>query len=138
MDGTEYCGSTCLPSRASLAYSFLARAPEKLHNLNTCQSFEFNHDFIQDIRKMAWEEPRKTGMQYRRVGNSGLHVSVLGLGGWLTYVDQLFLPPYIHTDQYCSFGGHVENGSRFYTMLINHLADCHLRTHILHHENRLR
>jgi hypothetical protein len=33
---------------------------------------------------MAWEEPRKTGMLYRRVGNSGLHVSVLGLGGWLT------------------------------------------------------
>lgn len=25
-------------------------------------------------------------MQYRRLGNSGLHVSVLGLGGWLTYV----------------------------------------------------
>lgn len=41
---------------------------------------------------MAWEEPRKTGMQYRRLGSSGLHVSVLGLGGWLT------------------FGGHVENG----------------------------
>ena len=36
---------------------------------------------------MAWEEPRKTGMLYRRLGNSGLHVSVLGLGGWLTYVD---------------------------------------------------
>jgi aryl-alcohol dehydrogenase-like predicted oxidoreductase len=36
---------------------------------------------------MAWEEPRKTGMLYRRVGNSGLHVSVLGLGGWLTYVE---------------------------------------------------
>jgi hypothetical protein len=33
---------------------------------------------------MAWEEPRKTGMQYRRLGNSGLHVSVFGLGGWLT------------------------------------------------------
>jgi aryl-alcohol dehydrogenase-like predicted oxidoreductase len=33
---------------------------------------------------MAWEEPRKTGMQYRRLGNSGLHVSALGLGGWLT------------------------------------------------------
>jgi hypothetical protein len=38
---------------------------------------------------MAWEEPRKTGMLYRRVGNSGLHVSVLGLGGWLTYVEVL-------------------------------------------------
>ena len=35
---------------------------------------------------MAFEEPRKTGMQYRRLGNSGLHVSVLGLGGWITLV----------------------------------------------------
>jgi voltage-dependent potassium channel beta subunit len=42
---------------------------------------------------MAWEEPRKTGMVYRRLGNSGLHVSALGLGGWLT------------------FGGQVENGT---------------------------
>ncbi|KAK1751420.1 voltage-gated potassium channel subunit beta-3 [Echria macrotheca] len=33
---------------------------------------------------MAWPEPRKTGMLYRRVGNSGLHVSVVGLGGWIT------------------------------------------------------
>ncbi|XP_014556082.1 hypothetical protein COCVIDRAFT_100803 [Bipolaris victoriae FI3] len=47
---------------------------------------------------MAWEEPRKTGMQYRRLGNSGLHVSVLGLGGWLT------------------FGGHVENERTFSIM----------------------
>ena len=47
---------------------------------------------IQSDFNMAWAEPRKTGMQYRRLGNSGLHVSVLGLGGWLT------------------FGGHVENG----------------------------
>ncbi|KAF2640830.1 voltage-gated potassium channel subunit beta-3 [Massarina eburnea CBS 473.64] len=47
---------------------------------------------------MAWEEPRKTGMQYRRLGNSGLHVSVLGLGGWLT------------------FGGHVENELTFSCM----------------------
>ncbi|POS74902.1 voltage-gated potassium channel subunit beta-3 [Diaporthe helianthi] len=38
---------------------------------------------------MAWEEPRKTGMAYRRLGNSGLHVSVLGLGGWLTFGGQL-------------------------------------------------
>ncbi|KAL5611862.1 hypothetical protein BROUX41_000564 [Berkeleyomyces rouxiae] len=37
---------------------------------------------------MAWEEPRKTGMQYRRLGNSGLHVSALGLGGWLTFGGQ--------------------------------------------------
>jgi hypothetical protein len=36
------------------------------------------------IDNMAWEEPRQTGMQYRRLGNSGLHVSALGLGGWLT------------------------------------------------------
>ncbi|KAH9873350.1 hypothetical protein J1614_005748 [Plenodomus biglobosus] len=47
---------------------------------------------------MAWEEPRKTGMQYRRLGNSGLHVSALGLGGWLT------------------FGGHVENELTFACM----------------------
>jgi hypothetical protein len=59
---------------------------------------------------MAWEEPRKTGMQYRRLGNSGLHVSALGLGGWLTYV-QLSVHLHTHTDQTkCSFGGHVENG----------------------------
>jgi aryl-alcohol dehydrogenase-like predicted oxidoreductase len=37
---------------------------------------------------MAWEEPRKTGMEYRRLGNSGLHVSALGLGGWLTFGGQ--------------------------------------------------
>lgn len=42
---------------------------------------------------MAWEEPRKTGMIYRRLGNSGLHVSAIALGGWLTY------------------GGHVEDGT---------------------------
>ncbi|KAH7139539.1 NADP-dependent oxidoreductase domain-containing protein [Dendryphion nanum] len=47
---------------------------------------------------MAWDEPRKTGMQYRRLGNSGLHVSVLGLGGWLT------------------FGGHVEDELTFSCM----------------------
>ncbi|KAL3419114.1 voltage-dependent potassium channel beta subunit [Phlyctema vagabunda] len=47
---------------------------------------------------MAWPEPRNTGMLYRRVGNSGLHVSVLGLGGWLT------------------FGGHVENEQTFACM----------------------
>ncbi|KAK1483220.1 voltage-dependent potassium channel beta subunit [Colletotrichum abscissum] len=41
---------------------------------------------------MAWEEPRKTGMQYRRLGNSGLHVSVLGLGGWLTHVSPTYFP----------------------------------------------
>lgn len=48
---------------------------------------------INHTDKMAWEEPRKTGMVYRRLGNSGLHVSALGLGGWLT------------------FGGQVENGT---------------------------
>lgn len=31
-------------------------------------------------------------MQYRRLGNSGLHVSVLGLGGWLTYVKSGLMP----------------------------------------------
>ncbi|PKY09296.1 voltage-gated K+ channel beta subunit [Aspergillus campestris IBT 28561] len=39
---------------------------------------------------MAWPNKNKD-MLYRRVGNSGLHVSAIGLGGWLT------------------FGGHVEN-----------------------------
>ncbi|KAK3327989.1 NADP-dependent oxidoreductase domain-containing protein [Cercophora scortea] len=39
--------------------------------------------------EMAWEEPRKTGMVYRRLGNSGLHVSALGLGGWLTFGGQV-------------------------------------------------
>jgi aryl-alcohol dehydrogenase-like predicted oxidoreductase len=29
-------------------------------------------------------DAKKTNMIYRRVGNSGLEVSVLGLGGWLT------------------------------------------------------
>jgi len=41
-------------------------------------------------------------MQYRRLGNSGLHVSVLGLGGWLT------------------FGGHVENGRQQQTLVPPH------------------
>ncbi|KAG5301309.1 K+ channel protein [Histoplasma ohiense] len=30
-------------------------------------------------------EPNTSKMLYRRVGNSGLHVSVISLGGWLTY-----------------------------------------------------
>ncbi|KAI1500753.1 NADP-dependent oxidoreductase domain-containing protein [Biscogniauxia marginata] len=47
---------------------------------------------------MAWEEPRKTGMVYRRLGNSGLHISAIGLGGWLT------------------FGGHVEDEKTFACM----------------------
>lgn len=34
---------------------------------------------------MAWAEPRDTGMIYRRLGRSGLHVSAIGLGSWLTY-----------------------------------------------------
>ena len=47
---------------------------------------------------MAWEEPRKTGMLYRRLGNSGLHVSAIALGGWLT------------------FGGHVDDEKTFACM----------------------
>jgi hypothetical protein len=35
------------------------------------------------LKAMAWPNKSKD-MQYRRVGNSGLHVSALGLGGWLT------------------------------------------------------
>ena len=34
---------------------------------------------------MAHPEPRNTGMPYRRLGRSGLHVSAIGLGGWMTY-----------------------------------------------------
>ncbi|KAE8353371.1 NADP-dependent oxidoreductase domain-containing protein [Aspergillus coremiiformis] len=33
---------------------------------------------------MAWPNKNKD-MVYRRVGNSGLHVSAIGLGGWLTF-----------------------------------------------------
>ncbi|PYH83062.1 voltage-gated potassium channel subunit beta [Aspergillus uvarum CBS 121591] len=46
---------------------------------------------------MAWPNKNKD-MLYRRVGNSGLHVSALGLGGWLT------------------FGGHVDNEITFQCM----------------------
>ncbi|KAL3473828.1 NADP-dependent oxidoreductase domain-containing protein [Aspergillus californicus] len=46
---------------------------------------------------MAWPNKNKD-MLYRRVGNSGLHVSALGLGGWLT------------------FGGHVDNEIAFQCM----------------------
>ncbi|KAL4737662.1 NADP-dependent oxidoreductase domain-containing protein [Aspergillus similis] len=46
---------------------------------------------------MAWPNKNKD-MIYRRVGNSGLHVSALGLGGWLT------------------FGGHVDNEVAFTCM----------------------
>ncbi|OJJ87922.1 putative voltage-gated K+ channel beta subunit (KCNAB) [Aspergillus glaucus CBS 516.65] len=46
---------------------------------------------------MAWPNKNKD-MLYRRVGNSGLHVSAIGLGGWLT------------------FGGHVENETTFTCM----------------------
>ncbi|GAB1198380.1 hypothetical protein APSETT444_007699 [Aspergillus pseudonomiae] len=35
---------------------------------------------------MAWPNKNKD-MLYRRVGNSGLHVSAIGLGGWLTYAN---------------------------------------------------
>lgn len=33
---------------------------------------------------MAWPEPRNTGMVYRRLGRSGLHVSAISLGSWMT------------------------------------------------------
>ncbi|PWY95258.1 voltage-gated K+ channel beta subunit [Aspergillus sclerotioniger CBS 115572] len=46
---------------------------------------------------MAWPN-KNNDMLYRRVGNSGLHVSALGLGGWLT------------------FGGHVDNEITFNCM----------------------
>lgn len=34
---------------------------------------------------MAFPEPRNTGMVYRRLGRSGLHVSAISLGSWMTY-----------------------------------------------------
>lgn len=34
---------------------------------------------------MTHPEPRNTGMIYRRLGRSGLHVSAISLGGWMTY-----------------------------------------------------
>jgi aryl-alcohol dehydrogenase-like predicted oxidoreductase len=33
---------------------------------------------------MEFPEPRGTGMVYRRLGRSGLHVSAISLGGWMT------------------------------------------------------
>ncbi|KLU92682.1 hypothetical protein, variant [Magnaporthiopsis poae ATCC 64411] len=53
---------------------------------------------------MAWEEPRKTGMMYRRLGDTGLHISALGLGGWLT------------------FGGHVDDEKTF--AIMKQAYDC--------------
>ncbi|KZF21353.1 voltage-gated potassium channel subunit beta [Xylona heveae TC161] len=47
--------------------------------------------------KMAWPN-KNPDMLYRRVGNSGLHISAIGLGSWLT------------------FGGHVENETTFQCM----------------------
>ncbi|EJT76765.1 hypothetical protein GGTG_06680 [Gaeumannomyces tritici R3-111a-1] len=64
-------------------------------------SSKYRRDFT---HKMAWEEPRKTGMSYRRLGDTGLHVSALGLGGWLT------------------FGGHVENEKTF--AIMKQAYDC--------------
>ncbi|KAE8154351.1 NADP-dependent oxidoreductase domain-containing protein [Aspergillus avenaceus] len=46
---------------------------------------------------MAWPNKNRD-MLYRRVGNSGLHVSAIGLGGWLT------------------FGGHVDDEMTFNCM----------------------
>ena len=34
---------------------------------------------------MAFPEPRNTGMLYRPLGKSGLYVSAISLGGWMTY-----------------------------------------------------
>ncbi|KKK20456.1 voltage-gated potassium channel subunit beta, partial [Aspergillus rambellii] len=54
-------------------------------------------DSSQSRDTMAWPNKNKD-MLYRRVGDSGLHVSALGLGGWLT------------------FGGHVDNEVTFQCM----------------------
>lgn len=55
---------------------------------------------------MAWPN-KNEDMLYRRVGNSGLHVSAIGLGGWLT------------------FGGHVGNGMSIKSLTVAQaLFDC--------------
>ena len=84
---------------------------------------------------MAWEEPRRTGMQYRRLGNSGLHVSALGLGGWLTYV-QLSVHLHTHTDRQAVSVAMLRMVISIFT-LISHSTDHNLRTYILHHEDRI-
>jgi hypothetical protein len=87
---------------------------------------------------MAWEEPRKTGMQYRRLGNSGLHVSALGLGGWLTYV---------HPSASPLIYGHIlmravlEAMSKMVlsiSMPLAHSTNVNIRAHILYYEDGLR
>jgi hypothetical protein len=84
---------------------------------------------------MAWEEPRKTGMQYRRLGNSGLHVSVLGLGGLRRSLGQYNLEQ--HANIASRFGGHVENGMIFPSLLFI-FNDSMYRTYFLLHEASLR
>jgi hypothetical protein len=87
---------------------------------------------------MAWEEPRKTGMQYRRLGNSGLHVSALGLGGWLTYVHQSAFPL---TFGHILMRAVLEAMSKMVLSIstsLTHSANVDIRAHILYYEDGLR
>ncbi|KAH7311493.1 NADP-dependent oxidoreductase domain-containing protein [Stachybotrys elegans] len=53
----------------------------------TLQVVGLSRHFIPVLRSstMAFPEPRDTGMVYHRLGRSGLHVSAISLGSWLTY-----------------------------------------------------
>ncbi|EEY15357.1 voltage-gated potassium channel subunit beta-1 [Verticillium alfalfae VaMs.102] len=50
--------------------------------------FSQSLDLLAQLETEPPTKPRNTGMVYRRLGNSGLHVSALGLGGWLTFGGQ--------------------------------------------------
>ncbi|CAI6013891.1 unnamed protein product [Clonostachys chloroleuca] len=66
----------------------LLRSPSPMTQmlLEPHQQDQYHHQHQQSsIPGMAWAEPRNTGMVYRRLGRSGLHVSAISLGSWLTY-----------------------------------------------------
>jgi hypothetical protein len=85
---------------------------------------------------MAWEEPRKTGMQYRRLGSSGLHVSVLGLGGWLTYVS-VGREGNLHANEQSDSVVMLRMVNASYNSVIRAVINICARTHILVHETGL-
>jgi len=96
---------TTAPRTANLRHRVVPPIWQYLRDILPCSSWLHHYpDFPQPQRyfvphgfrhgdtlnsKMAWEEPRQTGMVYRRLGNSGLHVSALGLGGWITFGGQV-------------------------------------------------
>lgn len=58
-------------------------------------------------------------MEYRFLGRSGLQVSAISLGGWLTY------------------GGHVENGESIFPPNWHEQSLINAREHLCLHESRL-